>query len=229
MRRRLPKFLLPWSTFLSLLLVFSIGAAAETPSSLTVSADGVYLFAGQDERSAKIAALAKGDELAPLGQLVGISSWFLVRTKTGAVGWVKSSEVTAAEPVERIFKDTTASRLSTWIAETMTGRRFTGTWTVEPGLSTGDALGTWTLRNETGQIVMRGSWSASKFLTGWNGVWRAAVDGQSGEYSGSWSADPSLPRDAPFGEMFAAAAKDAIRGIWNATTQSGSWSIRAAK
>src|SRR5437773_12496622 len=68
-----------------------------------------------------------------------------------------------------------------------------------------------------------------KFTTGWSGAWRAAVEGKPGELAGSWTADLPPARDARFTELFEAGARDAVRGVWNAGGNSGSWSIRAVK
>jgi hypothetical protein len=58
-------------------------------------------------------------------------------------------------------------------------------------------------------------------------VWHAHSRESKVEYSGSWSAD--LPHDAPpFNELFEAAARNAVRGVWTGGSQAGTWSIRAA-
>ena len=76
---------------------------------------------------------------------------------------------------------------------------------------------------------MRGRWDADKHETGWNGVWRARLDGGKGEYNGSWSSGFPHTRNATFADLFAAAAKDAMTGLWTGGSASGSWSIRAAQ
>jgi hypothetical protein len=97
-----------------------------------------------------------------------------------------------------------------------------------PG-STNSASGTWTLSNSSGATVRRGTWSADKHPTGWNGVWHATVEGREGELTGSWSAELAYTRNASFTDMFEAAAKQALRGLWTGARESGSWSIRYVK
>jgi hypothetical protein len=68
-----------------------------------------------------------------------------------------------------------------------------------------------------------------KFSTGWSGTWRAAAEGQRREFAGSWTADFPQARDTDMVELFLAAARDAIRGVWSADGDSGSWVIHAAQ
>jgi hypothetical protein len=131
--------------------------------------------------------------------------------------------------VKEVFKEATEEQsVSTWSARTSSGRTFEGTWTIDPGSSATAVSGTWTLRDPTGKTDLRGTWSAEKFTTGWHGVWRAAVDGKSDGYAGSWTAAFSAAHDAPLIELFEASVKDVIRGVWSAGGHSGSWTIRAA-
>src|SRR5207244_13390410 len=103
------------------------------------------------------------------------------------------------------------------------------TRSAERSRQTAKAAGTGTLDEAPGKIAARRTWSAQKFSTGWSGTWRASIEGQKTEHSGSWTADFPQARDTRFAELFEAAARDAIRGVWSAGTSSGSWSIRAAK
>ena len=95
-------------------------------------------------------------------------------------------------------------------------------------ISANAAAGTWTLEDAGGTTTLSGSWSAEKFSTGWNGVWRAQSRESKVEYSGSWSADLPHDAEAPFNELFEAAARNAVRGVWTGGSQAGTWSIRAA-
>jgi hypothetical protein len=201
-------------------------SAADSMAALTVGESGADLYAQQDVGSVPIAKLQKGEELTPLAEAVGQETWYLVRTRQGGVGWVRAAQVTLSEQVKQTFKE---QQVSTWSARTNSGRTFDGTWTVEAGATADKASGTWTLRDGAGTVAARGTWSAQKFATGWRGVWRATREGQPGEVTGSWTADFPQGRGSRFAELFEAAARDAIRGIWNAGGNSGSWSIRVAK
>jgi len=63
------------------------------PVRLVVTAESAGLFPRQDEESEKIVQLAEGESLVPMVQSEGGSSWYMVKTPTGLVGWVKSSDV----------------------------------------------------------------------------------------------------------------------------------------
>lgn len=217
-----------WWVVLSVLIFVlpSVGDAAESPSTMTVRESGSSLYARQDVESDKIAVLQKGQALTPLAEAVGPMTWYMVKTDQGLIGWVRAGDVELSGQLQEAFRE---EQVSTWSARTGNGRMYEGTWTVEPNATPSSASGTWTLRNNTGAIVLRGTWSADKFSTGWNGVWRATAEDNQKQYTGSWSADFPNKRDIRFAELFAAAARQAVRGIWTGGAQSGSWSIRAAK
>ncbi|HEU4340094.1 MAG TPA: SH3 domain-containing protein [Candidatus Binatia bacterium] len=190
---------------------------------------GAYLYSRQDEESSPIAKLEKGERLVPLIEAIGQQVWYMVKTQGGLTGWVRAVDVTATAQVKEVFKEATEDpSLSTWSARTSSGRTFDGTWTINPGSSATAVSGTWTLSDPTGKTNLRGTWTAEKFATGWQGVWRAVVDGRSGDYAGSWTAAFDAAHDASFIELFEASVKDAIRGLWSAGGQSGSWTLRAA-
>jgi hypothetical protein len=221
---RLPFLSLVW------LLAFafrSISPAAETTPGLTVRESGTALYARQELDSDEIATLKKGEMLAPLAEAVGQQTWYMVRTQHGLIGWVRSADVSGGEQLRQAIKE--SSKLSTWSAQTDTGQVLEGSWTVDPPSSPDKASGTWTLGENSGKVVLRGTWSAQKFSTGWSGTWRAGVQGQPRELSGSWTADFPQARDTSIGELFATAARDAIRGIWSAGNDSGNWTIQALK
>jgi hypothetical protein len=215
---------------LILLLAFalpSICFAAETPPGLTVRESGASLYARQEPDSDKIATLQKGEMLAPLAEAVGQQTWYMVKTQRGLVGWVRSVDVSGGDQLRQAFKE--QPKLSTWSAQTATGHVLEGNWTVNPASSPDKASGTWTLGETFDKVALRGTWSAQKFSTGWSGTWRAAVDSQRREFTGSWTADFPQARETSIGELFVTAARDAIRGIWSAGNDSGSWTIRALK
>lgn len=216
-----------WWLVLSLLIFAlpAVGYAGESPAAMTVRESGSYLYARQDTEADKIATLKKGEALTPLLEAVGATTWYMVKTEQGVMGWVRAGDVELSGQLQKAFRE---EPVSTWSARSGTGRTYEGTWTVEPSATPASAAGTWTLRNDMGAVVLRGTWSANKFSTGWNGVWRASSEDKPKEYAGSWSADFPHRRDVQFAELFEAAARQAIRGIWTGGAQSGSWSIRAA-
>jgi len=217
-----------WFLTLVLLALCAKIHGADSPPTLAARESGVPLYAQQDEESARIASLEKGAPLTALAESLGRGTWYLVRTQEGAVGWVRGSDVVVPGEVKEIFNEK-ASGASTWAARTGGGRIFNGTWSVAASSSPSAASGSWTLSDGSGKTIARGTWSAEKNSTGWNGIWRATAEGRQSEYTGSWSAELPHVRNARFSELFEAAAKEAIRGLWTGGTESGSWSIRAYK
>ena len=204
----------------------SINAAESIPV-LTARETGVALYARQDPETNRIATLEKDEILVPIAESVGGEVWYLVRTKRGLIGWVRGIDVVISNEAKDTFREEAGS--STWSARTSEGRIFSGTWSVAPNATNESAAGAWTLNGANGITMMRGTWSADKHSTGWNGVWHAAAVGRETEYSGSWSADFPHMRNVRFSELFAAAAKQAISGLWTGGSESGSWSIRLTK
>jgi hypothetical protein len=205
---------------------FARGADAAT--ALAARESGVGLYPRQDGESERIATLEKGEALFPIAESVGSQVWYMVRSKQGLIGWVRAADVVASSQVKESFreKDSTSS---TWSARSSDGRTFNGTWSVAPNSTDKSASGGWTLSDGSATTVMRGTWTADKHSTGWNGVWRASVEGREREFRGSWSAEFLHVSNPPFAALFDAAAKEAIRGLWTGGSESGSWSIRAAK
>jgi hypothetical protein len=215
-------------SILSILLPSREINGADSPAVLTARETGVALYARQDEETDRIATLEKGETLFPIAESVGRGIWYMVRTKQGIVGWVRESDVVVGNQTKEAFKEK-ESGSSTWAARTGDGKTFNGTWTIAPNSSHNCGRGWGTLGDGSGKTVIRGSWSAEKHATGWNGVWRASVEGRPGEHTGSWSAEFSHMRNARFAELFEAAAKETIRGLWTGGNDSGSWVIRTHK
>ena len=66
------------------------------PSSLRAKSDGVALRGQQDALSEIVGKLARGEEVTSLGKVSGAGEfWYMVKTKSGAVGWVKGGDVEA--------------------------------------------------------------------------------------------------------------------------------------
>ncbi|HXG53634.1 MAG TPA: SH3 domain-containing protein [candidate division Zixibacteria bacterium] len=207
-----------------LLLPTVTGHAAGKGGGLSAGSSGASLYSRQDVRSEKLAVLAAGEPLTPLAEAVGTTVWYLVRTRQGLVGWVQASEVDGSAELKEALQEPAEAL---WNAVTSGGQAFQGSYTVEQS-SAEEVSGRWTLRGPDGKIILRGTWSARKFSTGWNGSWRASVEGRAGGRSGSWTADLRLPGSARLPEMFEAARRAVVRGIWASGQDSGSWSIREA-
>ena len=201
---------------------------AESPAALTARESGTPLYAQQDLEAEPILRLQKGEALTPMAESVGQEIWYMVRTKQGQIGWVRALDVMASSQVKDSFKEK-ESGSSNWGAVTEDGKAFGGSYTVDPSSTGGAARGFWTLRDAGGATALRGNWSAQMHRTGWNGTWRAALEGRGGDFTGSWSAELPGSRMLRFSDMFEMAAKEAINGLWTGANQSGSWSVKTFK
>ena len=201
---------------------------ADSAPAMTAREAGAGLYSRQDVESDRIATLEKGEALTPIAESVGSEIWYMVRRQQGSVGWVRAADVVLSNQAKDAFKEKQPSS-STWSARTSGGGTFNGTWSLARNSTDQQASGAWTLSNASGMTVLRGSWSAEKHATGWNGTWQAAAEGREAEYAGSWSAEFPHVHNARFAELFEAAAKETIRGLWTGGSDSGSWSIRIVK
>ena len=202
--------------------------AADSAGALSARESGVPLYARQDLESEPIGRLEKNEILFPMAESVGQEIWYMVRTKQGLIGWVRATDVVVSSQVKDTFKEKETSS-SSWAARAEDGRTFVGTWIVAPNATARAARGFWTLKDGSGSTVMSGGWSAEMHTTGWNGTWRAVAEGRQGEFTGSWSAEPPPSKKSSFNDMFEAAVKDAVRGLWTGAGASGSWTIRTYK
>jgi hypothetical protein len=79
--------------FLLSLLASPFCSAAESSPTLIVTTMVAYLYARQENESEIITNLEKGEELLPVGQVIGTGLWYMVKTSKGAIGWVQSADV----------------------------------------------------------------------------------------------------------------------------------------
>ena len=71
--------------------------------------------------------------------------------------------------------------VGSWTATAGPNQIFRGTWSAQTSLHNPNAaLGSWTLLNESGEVVLEGTWSAQKTGRRWQGTWTARpMKGQS--------------------------------------------------
>lgn len=100
-------------------------------------------------------------------------------------------------------------------------RTFHGRWWAQlPGRSRNAASGSWTLLSDANQIVLEGTWSARKSLTGWQGTWTARPNsGQA--FSGTWSSDMSDGKT--FEDMLNKTLGKQVTGSWRRGRMQGNW------
>lgn len=79
-------------------------SAASQPAP-TQNAD-IMVFAAPDESSAPVETIRDGESLSPMGEMTGPGGlkWFMVKTRTGNIGWIKASDNSATRKIDGHFR-----------------------------------------------------------------------------------------------------------------------------
>lgn len=89
-------------------LLFASGSEAQIDPSTQLSpqAAEIQLYTAPDESSPPLESVRQGDTLSPVGETIGTGGdkWYLVKTKAGAVGWIKSGGTEDSKKLEGFFK-----------------------------------------------------------------------------------------------------------------------------
>jgi hypothetical protein len=122
----------------------------------------------------------------------------------------------------------------TWTATAGPKQVLHGTWSAQPVANAPNtANGSWSLVNASNQIVLSGTWAATKTPRSWAGTWSARVvtgRGSSGRvYSGTWRTEIKASETGTLGEMLQQTLQQEITGAWKSGAMSGSWSLKALK
>ena len=119
--------------------------------------------------------------------------------------------------------------LGSWTATAGPGQIFRGTWSAQLSLHNPNrALGSWTLLNEAGDVLLEGSWSAQKMDKSWQGTWTARpMKGQL--LSGTWTADATNQTAESLAEMLKSTATKEATGSWRSGHYHGSWSLKGSQ
>ena len=104
----LPKRLLPALGLLACMIAAGtfLGARSQTGEAVAQATGSVRLFTAPDENSL-LSAVVRDDEIAgALAQSLGAggTEWYLVRTKSGAVGWIRAGATDATKSYNSSFK-----------------------------------------------------------------------------------------------------------------------------
>lgn len=93
-----------FAVVLWILLMPASVPGAESPP-LSASTD-TQLFGMPEESADPVASVKKGEALSPMGETVGAGGvrWYLVRTKSGAVGWIKGGGSDESRKLESFFE-----------------------------------------------------------------------------------------------------------------------------
>ena len=109
-----------------------------------------------------------------------------------------------------------------WMATTGPNRYLRGRWFAQVLPAKKNAAnGSWTLFNESNQIILEGTWSARKTAGGWQGTWSARIQGRS--VSGTWSAAIAEFDGKTLEDMLKRTAEKQIGGSWRSGRAQGDW------
>ena len=80
-------------------------ASAETHQSLSPTA-GIPVYAAADDGGPVVGSLANGEKATPIAetQSAGGAKWYLIRTKSGVIGWIKHADNAHSKAVESFFR-----------------------------------------------------------------------------------------------------------------------------
>ena len=78
--------------------VGGLDSGSPLPTQLVVSAKAAPLYPRQDDETDQIERLSHGELLVPMMHSSGAGTdWYMVKTKNGTVGWIKSTDVKKPE------------------------------------------------------------------------------------------------------------------------------------
>ena len=64
------------------------------PAALRAKTDDAVIRAQQDTSADALGTIGRGEDLIPLGKVSGAGElWYMVKTKSGAVGWISGGDV----------------------------------------------------------------------------------------------------------------------------------------
>jgi hypothetical protein len=121
-----------------------------------------------------------------------------------------------------------------WTATAGPNQVFHGTWSARPVEgSPNSASGSWSLVNGSNQIVVSGTWSATKTARLWSGTWRARTVAARGipgrEFSGTWRTEIKTSDARTLGELLQQTMQHEVSGAWQSGGMSGTWSLSALR
>jgi len=128
-----------------------------------------------------------------------------------------------------VAQQTSPILLGSWTATASPNQIFRGTWSAQVSLRTPNrAIGSWTLLNEAGDVLLEGTWSAQKTGKGWQGTWTArTAKGQS--FTGTWTADMATQNVESFAEMLKITATKEVAGSWRSGRYQGNWWLKGSQ
>jgi hypothetical protein len=122
-----------------------------------------------------------------------------------------------------VSQQTPSNPQGSWIATAESSRVLRGNWVahVLPDAKNA-ASGSWTLFNESNQVVLEGTWSARKSASSWRGTWSARIkNGRT--FTGTWQAAVDDSSGKTLEDMLKRAAQRQISGAWQSGRAHGDW------
>src|SRR3990172_4069851 len=122
MKRRIPRRFIPCgrlqssnrAALLSAVAVFALtvvsgalhSARAASSAAAPAKVGEVMVYTAADESSALIETIRDGSALSPIGEMTGAGGekWFMVKTRSGNVGWIKADENSEAKKMDSHFR-----------------------------------------------------------------------------------------------------------------------------
>ena len=118
--------------------------------------------------------------------------------------------------------------LGSWTATASPNQIFRGTWSAQVSLHNPNrTIGSWTLLNEAGDVLLEGTWSAQKTGKGWQGTWTARAT-KGGSFSGTWTAAAASLNADSLADMLKGTSTKEATGSWRSGRYQGNWSLKGS-
>jgi hypothetical protein len=116
-----------------------------------------------------------------------------------------------------------------WTASLASGQIFRGAWSGQTSRQNLNAArGSWTLFNEAGEIILKGTWSAQKTGQGWQGIWTSRVR-KGAALSGTWNADLASFSGKTIQAMLERTTEREVAGSWRTRGYQGNWWLKGSR
>jgi hypothetical protein len=116
--------------------------------------------------------------------------------------------------------------LGSWTATASPNQIFRGSSSAQVSLHNPNrAIGSWTVVNEAGDVLLEGTWSAQKTGQHWQGTWTARPMKRQ-LLSGTWTAAAASLNVESLSEMLKSTATKQVTGSWLSGSYQGNWSLK---
>ena len=118
----------------------------------------------------------------------------------------------------------------TWTASIGPAQAVRGTWSANVR-DANTAQGAFAVVNERNQVVLQGTWAATKSAQGWRGSWsaRIAADRPTGEMlTGTWQADGTLA-GRTLADLLQGTLVKEVTGSWQSQGRAGKWRLAGSR